>query len=128
MERGTSAGYDEVQKGVLGMKKLISFVMVMVMVFTLAGCKAWEGNDQFFDAEVLEINDNSILVKPIGGKDIPSAEQVIVSTKISGTNKLPDMEEGTEIRVMYGGDVMETEPARIEIVFAIYRLDEIKTN
>lgn len=109
------------------MKKMLSLVFAVCMVLALAGCGC-EANDQFFDAEVLEIHENSILVKPIGGKDPPSAQQVVVTTKISGTNPLPEMEEGTEIRVMFGGAVKETEPAQIDIVFAIYRLDEIKTN
>lgn len=114
----------KIQNGVIDMKKMISFVLVVGMVLFVAGCG--RSNDRFFDAEVLEIHENSLLVKPIGGKDPPSAQQVLLNLR--DTNQLPDMEEGTQIRVMFGGEVEETEPAKIEIVFAIYRLDEIKTN
>ncbi len=112
------------------MKKVLSIVLVLVMALTFVGCKTVEKDkqDQYFDAEVLEIHEGNILVKPIGGKDIPSASEIIVSTSIHGSNKLPEMEVGMQIRIMFGGQVTETEPAKIDIVFAIYTLDEINTN
>lgn len=110
------------------MKKIMSLFLVLTLTLAFAGCGSWKNDiqDQYFDAEVLEIHEDSILVKSIGGRDIPSADEIIVSTLIQGTNKLPEMEVGTQIRVMYGGKVTKTEPAKIDIVFAIYLLDDIK--
>ena len=110
------------------MKKLMSFVLSAVMCVGFFGCGTTddENSDMFFDAEVLDVREENILVKPIGGKDVPSADEVVVSTNISGTNEVPKMEKGTEIRIMYGGEIEETSPEEITTVFAIYLLDDIK--
>ena len=105
--------------------------MAIVMCIGLVACANQEdaeqvGSDQYFDAEVLEIQEDSLLVSPIGGKDVPSSKEVIVSTEICGTNPLPDVEVGTDIRIMYGGEITESEPTQVEIVFAIYLLDDIE--
>lgn len=105
--------------------------MAIVMCIGLVACANQEdaeqvNSDQYFDAEVLEIQEDSLLVSPIGGKDAPSSKEVIVSTEICGTNPLPDVEVGTDIRIMYGGEITESEPAQVETVFAIYLLDEIE--
>ena len=113
------------------MKKWIVGLMAIVMCMGLVACANQEedtqpGNDTYFDAEVLEIEMGSLLVRPIGGKDVPSATEVVVSTEVQGTNPLPDVEVGTNIRIMYGGEIAESEPAQLETVFAIYLLDEIE--
>ena len=113
------------------MKKWIIGLMAIIMCISLVACANQEEDtqpksDQYFDAEVVEIQEDSLLVSPIGGKDIPSSTEVVVSTEIQGTTPLPNMEVGTDIRIMYGGEIKESEPAQIEIVFAIYLLDEIE--
>ena len=113
------------------MKKCITGIMAIIMCISLVACVNREegtqpNSDQYFDAEVVEIQEDSLLVSPIGGKDIPSSTEVVVSTEIQGTIPLPNMEVGTDIRIMYGGEIKESEPAQIEIVFAIYLLDEIE--
>ena len=113
------------------MKKWIVGLMAIVMCMGLVACANQEedtqpNNDTYFDAEVLEIEMGSLLVRPIGGKDVPSATEVVVSTEVQGTNPLPDVEVGTNIRIMYGGEIAESEPAQLETVFAIYLLDEIE--
>ena len=116
------------------MKKVLSIVLVLVMVLAFAGCgkeeKAEQVNsDRYFDAEVLEIYEKYILVKPIDGENISYDNgNASVSTVIQGTNELPKLEVGMEIRIMFGGQVMETDPVQIDTVFAIYPLDEIKAD
>ncbi len=80
-------------------------------------------DDRFFDAEVVEIWDGTALVKPIGGKDAPLEGEVVISTD---ANQVPEMQAGTRIRVMFGGEIAETAPPQIDVVFAIYLLDEIE--
>ena len=38
--------------------------------------------------------------------------------------RLKYLEEGTEVCIVYNGEILETYPARIKTVFAIYLLDE----
>lgn len=113
------------------MKRFAAFLLAAIVCVTFVACgnkneeSAPVNEDLYFDAEVLALYENSILVKPIGGKNAPSYQEVVVSTEIQGTNTLPAMEAGTKIRVMFGGEISETEPAQIKTVFAIYLLDAI---
>lgn len=78
-----------------------------------------------FNATVLEVNDNTILVKPTDGPDIPSASEVLIaSEEILRNAPQPALKEGDTIRVVYNGDVAETEPAQLDTVFAIYLVAE----
>ena len=80
---------------------LILFLLVMVV-----GCgkETEQKKNPYFQATVLEVKENSILVEPFEGE--------------------PEMEEGTEVRVVYNGEIAESYPAQIHHVFAIYLIDE----
>ena len=76
--------------------------------FSLTGCKDTEtpkGNPTF-NATVLEIGENT------------------VTTDVVSKIEVPELEEGTEVCIVYNGEILETYPARIKTVFAIYLLDE----
>lgn len=110
------------------MKKFAVVVLALMLAIACVACGN-HGNEElpvnddcFFDAEVLEMREQTALVKPIGGKDAPSAEEVVISTD---AKQVPEMQEGTQIRIMYGGEIAETDPPQIDVVFAIYLLDEI---
>ncbi len=111
------------------MKKFAAFVLALVLAVGLVACgsKGEENppvnDDRFFDAEVVEIRDGTALVKPIGGKDAPLEGEVVISTN---AKQVPEMQAGTRIRVMFGGEIAETDPPQIDVVFAIYLLDEIE--
>ena len=113
------------------MKTWITWLMAIVMCIGLVACANQKedtqpNSDQYFDAEVVEIQENSLLVRPIEGQVAPFAKEVIVSTEVYSTNPVPDVEVGTNIRIMYGGEIVASEPAQLETVFAIYLLDEIE--
>ena len=63
-----------------------------------------------FDAQVLEINENSVLVRPSAGSDISGVDKVEFSTA-----NLPelDIKVGSIIKVIYNGQVMYSYPAQI---------------
>lgn len=113
------------------MKKIFSFFLTVSVLFSLAACsnsaqqEEHSNDDLFFDAKILEVQEENILVEPIESAHTPTENQILVSTNISGTNELPKLETGTEIRIMYGGEISETDPPEIDTVFAIYLLDEI---
>ena len=64
----------------------------------------------FFVGTVLEINENSVLVKPISGDNISGIDKVAFNT-----DNLPkiDIKVGSKIKVTYNGQVMYSYPAQI---------------
>ena len=105
------------------MKKTVSVVLLLCMIF-LTGCKN-EAKNPYFNATVLEVYEKSVRVKPFEGSDeLKSAEQIDVNTEVISTHEVPEMEEGTTIRILYNGDIAESYPAQINTVFAIYLVDE----
>ena len=63
-----------------------------------------------FKAFVLELNENSVLVRPSAGSDISGVDKVEFSTA-----NLPelDIKVGSKIKVTYNGQVMYSYPAQI---------------
>lgn len=83
------------------------------------------GENPFFNATVLEVNEKNILVEPFEGEDERrSASQIYVSTDVISTNPVPEIKKGDEIRIIYNGEIQETFPAQISKVFAIYLINE----
>ena len=92
--------------------------------FSLTGCKDTEtpkGNPTF-NATVLEIGENTISVEPFENEEISG--EITVTTDVVSKIEVPELEEGTEVCIVYNGEILETYPARIKTVFAIYLLDE----
>ena len=105
------------------MKKIVSVVLLFCATF-IVGCGN-EAANPYFNGTVVEVYEKSVLVEPFeGAEELKSADQFDVSTKVISTHEVPEMEEGTTIRVLYNGDIAETYPAQINTVFAIYLVDE----
>ncbi len=105
------------------MKRAAAVVLLISMIF-IAGCEN-EAANPYFNATVLEVYEKSVLVEPFEGEEeLPSADQFVVNTDVVSTNEVPQMEEGTTIRVVYNGDIAESYPAQINTVFAIYLVDD----
>lgn len=103
--------------------KKVWIVFLMCMIF-IAGCGN-EARESYFNAKVLEVHETYVLVEPFEGEEeLQSADQFSVSTEVKSTNEVPQMEEGTTIRVVYNGDIAESYPAQINTVIAIYLVDE----
>lgn len=109
------------------MKKLFSFVIVLIFVciLSLAGCQDNEKTQNFFNATVLEIREDSILVECLDVTNgvVSQGEEVEVSTKVVSANGVPELEIGDNVRIVCG-EVMDSIPLKAEQVFAIYFLDE----
>lgn len=81
--------------------------------------------NSFFNAEVLEVDDKSILVKPdADSEEIKSADKISVSLDFISTIPHPSFKAGDRVQVIYNGEIAESYPAQIHDVFAIYSLDE----
>lgn len=103
------------------------WVMSIFIMLLLNGCGS-SGNPKWnphFNATVLEVDENTILVEPFEDEDErKSNDKISVDTDVISTIAVPELEVGTEIRIVYNGQIMETYPARIKDVFAIYLIDE----
>ncbi|MGN1029362.1 MAG: hypothetical protein ACI4P7_04670, partial [Bacilli bacterium] len=51
-------------------------------------------------------------------------DSVIINKNTISTDKLPELDKGDKIRIVYNGENVKEDPLKIEIVFAIYLLDE----
>lgn len=108
------------------MKKILAIILALVMMLAVVGCGNKDdiektNSDQYFDAEILEIGEDTILVKPFGGEEMPS-DAVTVSTSMYGDDELPELEVGMQVRIMLGGQAKE------RTVLAIYPLDQINAD
>lgn len=99
-------------------------IVLLACVLLLTGC-AVKGKNPYFHATVLEAHDNYIIVEPVeGSEERKSADQIQVSLDVISNHKVPDMEEGDMVRIVYNGEIAESYPAQIHHVFAIYPVDE----
>ena len=108
------------------MKKISASILALVMMLVIVGCGNKDdieqtNSDQYFDAEILEMSEDTILVEPFGGDEMPS-NPVTVSTSMYGDDELPELEVGMQVRIMLGGQAKE------RTVLAIYPLDPINAD
>lgn len=83
------------------------------------------GDNPYFNAEVLEVTEKSILVKPDDdSKESKSANKIYVSLDVISEIPVPTINTGDRVRVIYNGEIAETYPAQINNVFVIYLLGE----
>ena len=80
-----------------------------------------ENLNPYFNAKILEVNENNILVEPLKGEiERNSASKIYVSTDVISENPVPELKKGDKVRIVYNGEIQEIFPARISKVFAIY--------
>ena len=83
------------------------------------------GANPYFNAEVLEVTEKGILVKPDDdAKETKSADKIYVSLDVISEIPVPTINTGDRVRVIYNGEIAETYPAQINNVFVIYLLGE----
>lgn len=73
-----------------------------------------------FNANVLEVNENNILVEPFENEnERKSASRIYVSTDLKGDEQLPEIKKGDYLTISYDGNIQETYPAQITNVYSI---------
>lgn len=97
-----------------------------------------EGFNPYFNAEVLEVNEKSIIVKPDSdSNEIKSADKISVSLNVISTIPVPAFKVGDRVRIVYNGEITitnvstissifpaESYTAQINKVFAVYLLSK----
>lgn len=115
------------------MRRLLYLLLVLVCMMTLFGCGKEPGEglidekgQVYFNAIVLETNEDSVVVKCTQAFDsgISVDEELSVSTNVVASKGAPEMTIDDNIRVVFNGEIMESDPLKLGTVFAIYLLDE----
>lgn len=114
-------------KEVLIMKRWLSILAVLGCIVALSGCKNENENGQaYFNAKVLEVNKEAVNVKCIEAfnSGISVAEELSITKEVVSAGGTPELNVDDNIRVVFNGVVMESNPLQIGTVYAIYLLDE----
>lgn len=106
-------------------KRWLSVLVVFVCIITLSGCKN-EVGQVYFNARVLEVNDGYVDVRCLEAfnSGISVDEEFSVTKDVVSAEGVPELNVDDNIRVVFNGDVMESDPLQIGTVYAIYLLDE----
>ena len=109
---------------------IFTFCLSLLMIGCVS-CKVESDKTQnYINAVVDDITEDSIKVIPIDNenvnseKNIINADSVIINKNTVSTDNLTELEKGDKIRIVYNGESVKENPFKIEIVFAIYLLDE----
>ena len=114
-------------KEVLSMKRWLSILAVLGCIVALSGCKNGnEAGQAYFNARVLEVNKEYVDVRCIEAfnSGISVDEEFSVTKDVVSAGGAPELNVDDNIRVVFNGDVMESDPLQIGTVYAIYLLDE----
>ena len=109
------------------MKRRLSILAVLGCIVALSGCKNENGAKQaYFNAKVLEVNKEYVDVRCIEtfNSGISVDEEFSVTKDVVSAGGAPELNVDDNIRVVFNGDVMESDPLQIGTVYAIYLLDE----
>ena len=103
---------------------VILIVVILIFAFALIACSIIDSHmkKQTFEAEILEINSNSILVKPNQDTDeAKSSDKITIPTwTIEIKQKL---KVGDIVKITYDGVILESYPAQIN---EVYKIEKVK--
>lgn len=93
------------------MKKKLCILFIICCVLFLAACGRNEENGcSVFKAEILEIYEGGLLVKPVeGSRELRSADQIMVSMEKMDSSSEPQV--GDLVEISYRGGILEIYPA-----------------
>ena len=79
--------------------------------------------DAVFQAKILEILDGSYLVEPLeGSPELRSSDRITVSMKPLNSSLEPEV--GDIIEIIHSGEIMESDPARLQDVYNVSAITE----
>lgn len=116
------------------MKKYISLFLILTLIFSFTACQINnKANDTeknpgienqektIFKAEIIEIYDNDVIVKPEGNSNIAkSSDKISISKEIFKEN---EVEIGDMVSIEFNGIILESYPAQLGQVFSVELLD-----
>ena len=111
-------------------KLLILLSILCTLLFTACGketeLKTESPRQDYFNASVLEIKNHTILAECIECESgaISVGSQVAISMDTISSEEIPLLVAGDTIRVVYIGEVMESDPIKLQEVISIFWIDE----
>lgn len=112
------------------MRRTILCLFSCVFIMLCIACSFNNENEkgqEYFNAIVLENYESYLLVEPIEGEEeLKVADKIQVQKDIISAAGIPDVKIGDEIRIVYDGNIIESYPAKLKIVYAVYMADEIE--
>lgn len=109
------------------MKRWISILAAFVCIIAISGCdKEKEKEQAYFNARVVEVNEEAINVCCIEtfNSEIPVDEEILVTRDKVSAKETPELNIDDDIRIVFDGDVKDSNPLQIGTVYEIYLLDE----
>lgn len=99
------------------MKRIISFVILLLLCFVLCGCNNRSmnyiiENEPSITGVVKETEDNTILIENESG-------EYYISLNVENKDSMTHFTVGDEVVVYYDGNIAETYPMQINTVYAI---------
>lgn len=106
------------------MKKILAVILAALFVMCITGCGGKEKTQAYFNAEVLEISENSLWVRVVnsGNTGIAVWEEFYVTKNVTSEKGCPELSAGDTVKVYFNGDVMESYPLQLGTVYAIEKL------
>ena len=111
-------------------KLLILLSILCTLLFTACG-KGTEletelPSQDYFNASVLEIKNHTILAECIECESgaISVGSQVSISMDTISSEEIPLLVAGDTIRVVYIGEIMESDPIKLQEVISVFWIDE----
>ena len=114
------------------MKRYLPIILAILCVLSLIGCRkkvkpeTETPSQDYFNATVLEIVDDVLLAEctECESAAISVGSQVSVNIDTISSEEIPLLVAGDTIRVVYMGEVMESDPIKLQEVIAIFWVDE----
>lgn len=107
----------------MNIKRCISFILILVCVFGLAGC-SHRTMDYIIEHEpsitgiVEKVEENFIMIH-INTEGYPNGASCKVSLDVENDDSYTDVSVGDEIVVYYNGEIAESDPLQINTVYGI---------
>ncbi len=105
------------------MKKIFAIILSLTLVLTLIGCNNRSmnyiiENEPSLVGIVEEVYDNSIIIY-VENDGYPNGADCEVSLDVENTDSFTDVSVGDEVVVYYDGEIAESDPLQINMVYAI---------
>ncbi len=109
------------KKKILAAMSIVAVVLLIIIFANALSEK--KGGQAYFNGQVLEITEKSVLVEPVGDFWETCYQSIWVNLETVSPNS-PEFEVGDILRIVYNGQIQESSPAQINHAFSIYLVDE----
>ncbi|MCD7838538.1 MAG: YobA family protein [Clostridiales bacterium] len=105
------------------MKRFLCLFLTLAVLFSLTACGGETADRVTFRATILEANESGFLVEPVAGsEELKSSDRIIVP--MTAMESSPEPEVGDTLEIVYNGDIAESYPSQINMVYSILVVEE----